>query len=270
MQGAKMGWNTLAVDALEQATREGRDMAFKLELRKQRGGFRGGQAAARGERVRGTGIVAKRGEQRTRIRIERVADSCSLRRRCRQVQFLQDIAGTFHELGALLDQRVTTLGERRVNRAGNGKYFPALLGGEARRDERAAVRSGLHDQAAEREAADQAVAAREMGGEGARAKRKFGHQRTAVGEFMRESAMAGGVDDVGAGPEHRDAAGSAGKPAAVRRAVDAEREPTHHSQAGIGKRPGEGLGIGQTLRGRVAAPDNGERRPREQLARPLT
>src|SRR5882672_1741048 len=210
-----MGPNELAVDALEQAAREGRDVAFELELREQRGGFCGGQAAAHGERVRVAGIVAERVEQRTRTRIERGTGSRAFLCGCRQVQFLQDIAGAFRELGALLDQRVTALGERRVNRAGNGKHFPALLSSEARRDERAAIRRGLHYQAAEREAADQAVAAWKMGGEWTRAEREFGHQRATIGEFVRQCAMAGGVDDIYAGSEHRDAAGGTSQPTTV-------------------------------------------------------
>ena len=51
----------------------------------------------------------------------------------------------------------------------------------------------------------------------------------------------------------------------MRRRVGAEREPAHHGQSGIGERPGESLGVGHALRGRVAAADNGERRPRQQL-----
>ena len=73
------------------------------------------------------------------------------------MQFLENVTRAFHEFGALLDQRVTTFGEGRVNRPGNGKDFPSLLVGEPGRDERTAFGRCFDNEAAEPEPADQSI-----------------------------------------------------------------------------------------------------------------
>jgi len=121
----------------------------------------------------------------------------------------------------------------------------------------------------QREAADQAVAAREIGGKRTCTERKFRHQRAACGELVRQLAVARRVNDVGAGTEHRHTACGSGQAATVRRGVNAERKPADYGQAGVGECPGKDFGIGQALRGRMAAADDGQRRTREQIDAPF-
>ena len=66
-------------------------------------------------------------------------------------------------------------------------------------------------------------------------------------------------------PTHGDAARGAREPAAMRRRVDAEREPAHDREPGVAQRLRERLGVGHALRGRVAAADDRERRRVQQL-----
>src|SRR5688572_1876624 len=141
------------MQALEQAARQCGNAAFELELSEQRGGVGGGKTAARGERVGVDGIVSERREQRRGVRVVDGVRSTRVRGWGRQAQLLQHIGGALDELRALLDEGVTALGERGVDRPRNGEDFPSLFGSESRGDERAAVRRRLHHEAAEREPA---------------------------------------------------------------------------------------------------------------------
>ena len=79
------------------------------------------------------------------------------------------------------------LDERRMDRARNGEHFASLLGGGARRDERAGGERGFDHQAAAREAADQPVAARKIVRRRRRAQRKLA---TTAGRARRSRRQA--------------------------------------------------------------------------------
>src|SRR5207302_2067677 len=104
-------------------------------------------------------------------------------------------------LAPRLDERVTALGKRRVDRAGNREYFASLVGGEARGDERARGEPRLDHQAALREPADQAVAARKVVRKRRGAERKFADEKPALGDRGRDPGVAPGIDHRDAGAE---------------------------------------------------------------------
>src|SRR6185436_12505365 len=97
------------------------------------------------------------------------------------------------ELRARLDERVAALGDRRVDRTRNGEDLATLLGGRARRDERAGSERRLDDQTALRESADQAIAAREVRRERACAEGELGGQQPALGDLAGERGIAARV-----------------------------------------------------------------------------
>src|SRR5205807_6623145 len=100
-----------------------------------------------------------------------------LRRMClvrrRKPQLGQHVGGLLDELGALADELVTASGDRTVDGARDREHLAALLDRQACGDERAALARGLDNERAEREAADDAVAAREVLGERRAARREF-------------------------------------------------------------------------------------------------
>ena len=71
----------------------------------------------------------------------------------------------------------TTAGERVVNRAGNRKDLAPLSDRVLRRNQRTASQSRLNDENAERQAADDSIASREVALDRGRSNGKFAHQR---------------------------------------------------------------------------------------------
>src|SRR5574343_2099996 len=61
-------------------------------------------------------------------------------------QFFKDVGGCFDQLGALFDQFVTAAGDRRMDGAGNGENFAALLASQTGSNQRTAFRRGFNDQ----------------------------------------------------------------------------------------------------------------------------
>ena len=77
-------------------------------------------------------------------------------------------SGSVTSVAPDLQQLVGALGARIERMARHGEHLAALLGGHARRDQRARAARRLDDQHAQREARDDAVAAREILGRAAR------------------------------------------------------------------------------------------------------
>src|SRR5512146_1373279 len=79
-------------------------------------------------------------------------------------ELIENILGSLDQFCTLLDQGMTTLALRRMDRAGDGEYVSALFRGQPRGDQRTALQVGFHHEATNAHAADEAVAAREVGG----------------------------------------------------------------------------------------------------------
>ena len=77
-------------------------------------------------------------------------------------QFLEYVGGRFDQLGSVADQAVATARQRVVDRAGDREHLAPLFGSTPRGDERAAAGTRFHDQRADSEPADDAVASREV------------------------------------------------------------------------------------------------------------
>src|SRR5258706_13070059 len=88
-----------------------------------------------------------------------------------QLEFVEYVIGIVYELRALFDQRVAPFGERRMNGTGQREHFASLFVREPGGDQRTALQPGLDNQASQAHAADQAIAARKVGGERWRAER---------------------------------------------------------------------------------------------------
>lgn len=72
--------------------------------------------------------------------------------------------------------------------------------------------------------------------------------------------MLARVDDVGATSDHGNRASASLERATMRGTVDAERETTHHDEAGLRERPTEVSRHAEPVRGRIACADDGDRR----------
>src|SRR2546425_12457427 len=123
-------------------------------------------------------------------------------------QYHQPLGCLLDELAALSDELVTASGDRTVDGAGGREHLAALLDGQACGEERAALARGLDNERAEREAADDAVAAREVLGERRAARREFRHQHAVLADARGERRVLGRIDAIKAGTEdrHREAA----------------------------------------------------------------
>jgi hypothetical protein len=107
--------------------------------------------------------------------------------------------------------------------------------------------------------ADDAIAAREVGGMRGCAKRKFGNNDAVRGDLVRKLAMARRIYDIETGSDDGDAAGRARQAAAVCCGINADGKPADDGQAGVAQRFGECLGVRAALRGSAATAHNGER-----------
>src|SRR5262249_62069920 len=118
------------------------NLSFELQPEQHRRYGIGRQAAALAQSVNITRVVTEVVEQFVlfcRWRLRR-----SSRRSC-DTQLVEHVLGALDELRALLEQRMTALRERRVDRAGDRKDVAALVRGEPRRDEPAASECRLDD-----------------------------------------------------------------------------------------------------------------------------
>ena len=78
------------------------------------------------------------------------------------IQLIQNIIHTMSEFCPFLDQRMCAFASRLMDAARNGEYFAPLFSGMAGSDQRAAAERCFNDQNAERDPAQQAVAAGEV------------------------------------------------------------------------------------------------------------
>ena len=127
-------------------------------------------------------------------------------------QGLDDVLGLGDQGRAGLEQAVGALGARIEGMAGHGEHLAALLGGHARGDQRAGAARRLDDQHAQRDAGDDAVAAREI----LRAGQKpggFSLTRQPRSPMRRcKLGVLGRIDVVDAAGEHGDGAVRRGPP----------------------------------------------------------
>ena len=77
-----------------------------------------------------------------------------------------------------------------MDRAGNRVDVASLIGGETRGDQRSRRKRRFDDQAAAREAADQAIAAWKIVGNRRRAQREFRYERALLGDLRGEFRVA--------------------------------------------------------------------------------
>ena len=107
-------------------------------------------------------------------------------------QVVQHVGGGFHQDGALPDQVIAAPGPRIERRAGNGEDLPPDFLGDAGGDQAAGPRRRLDHHHAQRQAGDDAVAAREVAGLRDGAERRFGDQQMRFGDARCRSAFSGG------------------------------------------------------------------------------
>src|SRR5262245_33050836 len=121
-----------SVDALVSPAGQGRDRAGELQFEQDRRYAIGRQAAALAQGVNIARVVAE-------VREERVLRVAFFRLRGRRrggrrllTELAEHVLRTLDELCALLDQRVATLRQRRVDRSRNREHLSSLLRGKAR------------------------------------------------------------------------------------------------------------------------------------------
>ena len=123
------------------------------------------------------------------------------------LKLFEHIVSSFHQLGPLAYQRMAALGLRRVDGAGNGKDFTPLLVGQTGRDQRARLQGGFHDQGALRQAGDDAVALREMPGQGLAAQRVFADDQPMERNLLRQFGVRARIDLIESGADDGNCAG---------------------------------------------------------------
>ena len=119
------------------------------------------------------------------------------------------------------------------------QHVAPLLERGFRRDERAALQRRLDDDDGAREAADDAIAQREMPRARRRAGRELADNRAAFEDLPRERGVLRRVDHVGAAPQNRDRAPRSVEGAAMGRGVHAAGQSADHYQTGIRQLPSE-------------------------------
>ena len=180
-------------------------------------------------------------------------------------QGMENILDTLDQGRALADQLVAAAGAGMVDGTGNRIDLAALLGGQARGDQRAAGRAGLDHQHAERQAADDAVAPRKVAGLRRAVQRQFGDQRaTLLGNAPGQTDVALRVDPLQAGTQHRDRCTASFQRALVGGTVDTQGQAAGDHEATTGQAAGKGLGgIQPRSRGAPTA-DHGQLRTLQQ------
>ena len=179
-------------------------------------------------------------------------------------QFLEDVGGSLHQLGAFTDQAVAALGHGGMDRTGNGEHFPPLLGGQPRRYEGAALERGFHHQNSPGKSGDDPVAAGKVGGERRGAEGKFGNDQAFFGDGQCQIAVAGRVDAIDTGADDRQGRSGPGQGTSVGGGVDSQGQSADDGQAVAGQGRGEGCCRSDAPGGGVAAADDGYTRPRQQ------
>jgi hypothetical protein len=153
-----------------------------------------------------------------------------------------------------------------MDRAGNREYIATLIARESRRDERSGRQRRFDDEDAAGEAADQAIALREVLPARGRARQVFRNERAFACDALREVAVARRVDAIEAGADDRQRRRVASERALVRCGVDADRQSGDDREARARERVRELARGLAPLRPAVPAADDRERAAREQFA----
>ena len=185
--------------------------------------------------------------------------------RAGSLQLLEDVLRGFDELGALLDQAWQPLASGEWIEPGIANTsLPCSFASRA-------VMSEPLDSAASTTRQPRAsplmrrLRRGKFAATGGVPSAKLRNDAAVARELVRELAIARRINDVEPGADDGDAARRAGEPAAVRRRVDAEREPAHDREPRVRQRARESFGVRDALLGRVAAADDRERRRVEEL-----
>ena len=141
---------------------------------------------------------------------------------------------------ALVDQAVGALGARIERRARHGEDLAALFERQARGDQRAGALRRLDDDDAERQPGDEPVAAGKVARRAAPSRAAFRRRARPPADRVEQRRMLGRIDVVVAAGEHRDGAGR--EACAMRRGVDAARQPGDDGKAGLAELARDPLG----------------------------
>ena len=148
----------------------------------------------------------------------------------------------------------------RVDRARNGEYFTSLLTGQSGGNQGATFRCGLDNQHTSRQARDNPVPAREIGGHCGRSQRELGDDRALVGNGESQFLVAGRVESVGTGSDDRDRLSIGGEGAAMCRRIDAKCQSADDGQAFARQCAGKAFSCLHALWRGIAAADHGQSR----------
>ena len=156
-----------------------------------------------------------------------------------------------------------------MDRSGYGENVASLFARQPGGDQRPAALRCFDHQTAERQARNDPVAPREVLLERRRAEGELADDDAIIGDALRQFAVPRRVNPVAAGTDDGNRRAAAGKTAAMRGGIDAERQATDDGEARLRQRSRKRFGVGVALRRRVAAADDGDARPVEQLRAPL-
>src|SRR5258708_34979310 len=144
------------IDALEPASRERLDAPLDFQARQAGGECSSVQAAALRELVDGCRREADGVEQRIGLSSGLARGLFAL---WGDAELFKHVIGILHQLRALLDEPMASLGKRRVDRARDREHVAILVRRAPRRDERAAARHrGLYHQHAAGKPTDETIA----------------------------------------------------------------------------------------------------------------
>ena len=129
-----------------------------------------------------------------------------------------------------------------MDRSGYREDVTALFGSAPSRDQGSRSGRRLHYKAAAREAADDAVSAREVRSDGSDAQRKLGKEETLQCDSARELFVALGIYDIDPRSEHCDGRAGTRQAAAMGCRVDPRCEAAHDCEARVGKSAPERFG----------------------------
>ena len=132
-----------------------------------------------------------------------------------------NIRRRLNQLGALSNQFVAAPREWIMDRTWQRKYLSALLGSEARSDQRTAAACGLNHQRAERKAADQSISLREMPPIGRCSERVLADQRARRRDLVGEIVILCRVHTVDAMAKECDGPAVGIQCASMRGGIDA-------------------------------------------------
>ena len=217
----------------------------RLEVPQDRAGRAPGGNAVRGGLVRAARGRRRRVGSRQRSQLRR--------------DLLDHVAHVLHQLGSLADQAVGAAAAAGARRAGHGEHLAALLQRPARRDQGAAALGGLHHHYAQGEAADEAVARREVVRQRARPQGMLRKHRAAALDAAAEIAMLRRIGNVRARAQHRHGPAASVQRGLVRVPVDAPGHAAHHHDAGRGQPPTQQPGHLAAVLARRARPHDAHR-----------